>query len=244
MPMVDSKHACPLDGVRAVLFDFDGTLVRQSIDFARMRADVLDLAVRFGVEAADLAHLPALEIVAAVARRLEATNGQATAYLREAALAIEAVELAAASVASPHAGVPEALETLAAGGFAIGIVTRNCRKVVDELLARYPLAHQALLTRDDVARVKPDPRHLHDAAQRLGVSIESCVMCGDHPMDVAAGRAAGAYTAAVVYEGAAMGRDRFVGPYAPDLVVESVPELVARVSNPAVDGDKDEGRQG
>ncbi|MGC9359557.1 MAG: HAD family hydrolase [Anaerolineae bacterium] len=243
--MGGSRQARRLDGVRAVLFDFDGTLVRQSIDFARMRTEVLDLAARFGVEAADLARLPALEIMASVAQRLEATDGgQASIYLREAARAIEAVEMAAVSVARPHAGVPGALEALADRGFAIGIVTRNCRRVVGELLTRYPLAHHALLTRDDVAHVKPDPRHLHDAAQRLGVPIESCMMCGDHPMDVAAGRAAGAFTAAVVYEDAAIGRDRFVGPYAPDLVVESVPELVARVSDPAADGDEDDRQQG
>jgi phosphoglycolate phosphatase len=242
--MEGSVQGRRLDGVRAVLFDFDGTLVLESIDFARMRADVLDLAARFGVEDADLARLPALEIVASVTRRLEAFDGQATSYLREAARAIEAVELAAARDATPHAGVPEALQTLAARGLAIGIVTRNCRRVVSELLVRYPLAHHALLTRDDVAHVKPDPRHLHDAAQRLNVAIESCVMCGDHPMDIAAGRAARAFTAAVVYDGAAMGRDRFVGPYAPDVVVDSVPELVARVSDRTPYADNGGERQG
>ncbi len=236
MSMVSPRRVHVLTGVRAVLFDFDGTLVCQSIDFPRMRADVLDLAARFGVHADDLAGLPALEIVGAVAQRLEAADGgQVAAYRREAEQAIEAVEMAAVSVARLHAGVPAALENLAERGYAIGIVTRNCRRAVGEFLTRYPLVHHVLVTRDDVAHVKPDPRHLHDAARRLSIPIRCCLMCGDHPMDVAAGRAAGAYTAAVVYEGAVIGREAFVEPYAPDLVIDSVPELVAHMPDSAPD---------
>jgi phosphoglycolate phosphatase-like HAD superfamily hydrolase len=54
-------------------------------------------------------------------------------------------------------------------------------------------------------------------------------MCGDHPMDVAAGKAAGARTVAVVYAGAAIGRDAFVGQHAPDFLLASVTELLHRL---------------
>lgn len=230
VPRTGSANAPGLHGVCAVLFDFDGTLIRQSIDFSAMRAGVLDLAVRYGIETDGLSRLPALEIVEAVACRVERLDvTRASAYRSEAAAAIEAVEMAAATVAEPHRGVPAALQALAQQGYAIGIVTRNCRRAVNVVLGRYPLVYHALVTRDDTQHVKPDPRHLYDAAARLGVPIARCLMCGDHPMDVAAGKAAGAYTAAVVYEDAAIGRDAFVGEYKPDLMVASVADLPAHM---------------
>jgi len=218
---------CGLEDVRAVLFDFDGTLVRQTIDFAAMRAAVLGLAQGYGVEIDGLARLPALEIVASVAAGLGRES--ARAYRREAARAIEAIELEAARLAEPFAGVPATLAQLAERGFGVGIVTRNCKRAVADVLARHPLTHHVLITRDDTEHVKPDPRHLYQAAVQLGVAVERCLMCGDHPMDVAAGRAAGARTAAVIYAEAAIGRGAFQGLHAPDLLLASVAELARRL---------------
>lgn len=215
------------DGPCAVLFDFDGTLVHQTIDFAAMRSAVLALARRYGIDAEGWDRRPSLEMVATVAGCLEA--GRAAAFRREAAEAIEAIEMAAARFAQPYQGVMEALAALAERGYGIGIVTRNCRRAVADVLARHPLVHHVLVTRDDTEHVKPDPRHLYDAAARLGIPAECCLMCGDHPMDVAAGKAAGARTVAVVYAGAAIGREAFVGQHAPDLLLASVTELLHRL---------------
>ncbi len=215
--------ACGLENVGAVLFDFDGTLVRQTINFAAMRAAVLGLARGFGAETDGLSRLPALEIVASVAASLGCES--ASAYRRDAAQAIEAIEMEAARMAEPFEGVPVALAQLAERGYGIGIVTRNCRRAVDDVLGRHPLAYHVLITRDDTEHVKPDPRHLYQAAARLGVHVERCLMCGDHPMDVAAGRAAGTRTAAVIYADAAIGKEAFQGVHAPDLLLASVGEL-------------------
>lgn len=218
------------DGICAVLFDFDGTLVRQTIDFAAMRDGVLSLAESYRVPTDDLARLPALEIVAAAAYRLDPSDGaRASVFRREAAEIIEAIEMAAAQVAEPYEGVPAALAALAEGGYGIGIVTRNCRRAVVHVLKRHPLVYHALITRDDTLHVKPDPRHLYDAAARLGVPIDGCLMCGDHPMDVAAGRAAGARTAAVFYAEATIQADAFVGDYRADLMIASVADLPGRL---------------
>ena len=75
-------------------------------------------------------------------------------------------------------------------GVKVGVVTRNCRRVSVGLLARFSLPHDVLLTRDDVARTKPDPQHLWDALARLGHSPAEAAMVGDHWMDVQAGRRA------------------------------------------------------
>lgn len=49
-----------------------------------------------------------------------------------------------------------------------------------------------------VRRTKPDPAPIRWAAQHMGVPPEACLMVGDTPVDVRAGRAAGAQTAGVL----------------------------------------------
>jgi phosphoglycolate phosphatase len=80
----------------------------------------------------------------------------------------------------------------------VGIITRNCRVGVASVLERHPMHHEVLLTRDDVERVKPDPAHLHEALEALGVSPEAALMVGDHVTDIEVGHAAGTWTAGVL----------------------------------------------
>jgi phosphoglycolate phosphatase len=48
-----------------------------------------------------------------------------------------------------------------------------------------------------VARFKPDPLHLTVALDRLGTPHDQGIIIGDHPLDIATGKAAGAMTGGV-----------------------------------------------
>lgn len=206
--------------VQAVLFDFDGTLVSGTIDFAAMRRAILALIAGYGVDPAPLAPLPSLE---AVARAKAALSPEAAAELdRRADGVLREIELEAAGRTLPFPGVAPLLARLVESGRKVGIVTRNCRPAVERVLAATPLTHHVLLTRDDTPFVKPDARHLLAALAALGVAPEQAAMCGDHPMDVAAGRQAGTRTVGV------LGLDGIALAFAaarPDLLVRSVAEL-------------------
>lgn len=105
---------------------------------------------------------------------------------------------------------------------ATAIITRNCS---DALRAVFPDAHEtvgAVLTRDDVERVKPDPEHLGNALERLGVTPAAALMVGDHPLDVETGKRAGTMTAGVLSGG--YDREMLVAAGA-DFVVEDCGEL-------------------
>lgn len=213
----------PWDGERfrdvdAVLFDLDGTLVESRIDFDGMRRDVLRLAAERGVGPDLLAGLDILEMIARASERVSDP-----AELRAAAeRALTAIEVAAAAGTGEMPGALELLGSLEADGIRVGIVTRNCRRVVTEILGRIPLPHGVLLTRDEVPRVKPDPEHLLLAAAALGVAPERVVMVGDHRMDVRAGRAAGMGTVGL------LGRDRpadYFDGEAPDRVTRELREI-------------------
>ena len=220
----------PITDVRAVLFDFDGTLVQPAIDFGLMRRKVLEVVARFGFDPAPLAAGYVLETVALVRARLEADAGRAAEFEQQAQQAILEVELEAAERTEPYPRVPAMLHTLAARGYRVSIVTRNARQVVERILARAPLEHALLLTRDDVPHVKPDPRHLLAALNALGVAPVQGLMCGDHPMDVLAGQRAGMRTVGVL----TLGLDATHFSQAqPDLILPEVADLPAYLQDGA-----------
>ncbi len=106
------------------------------------------------------------------------------------------------------------------------IVSRRRQQVIQAQLDKFQL-HPYIYTivgREDVAQMKPAPDALLVAAQRLGVPIDQCLMVGDSPNDIQAGKAAGAKTAAVL-----------TGPYPratidtehPDVVLATIGDLVA-----------------
>lgn len=183
--------------IRAVIFDFDGTLAETDIDFGLMRRRVLEVADRWGL----VDHLDEkryiLEIVEdAIAMLSE--DGDRDRFREEAAVAMRDVELIFTSVAAPFPGVPETLNRLRECGHRVGIITRNCRAGVQSVFSRHPMHHEVLLTRDDVERVKPDPAHLHEALESLEVAPETALMVGDHITDIEVGHAAGTWTAGVL----------------------------------------------
>lgn len=218
--VLETEHFDP-SAIRAVVFDFDGTLAETNIDFGLMRERVLEVADRWGLTD----HLDQkryiLEIVEdAVAMLPE--DGDQDRFRAEAAKAMRDVELVFTSVASPFPGVPETLERLRAYGVRVGIVTRNCRAGVQSVFSRHPLHHEVLLTRDDVVRVKPDPEHLHEALEALEVAPDNALMVGDHITDIEVGHAAGTWTAGVLTAKTTREQFREVGAH---LVLQSAADL-------------------
>jgi len=213
-----------LHTVRAALFDFDGTLVRQRIDFRLMRHRVLEVLGNYGGDAEPLAGLHILEMIDRAYAALAAKDPLQAVRMRAAAYgAIEEIELRAAPEATPSEGAVDLLAGLRRAGIGVGIVTRNCLAAVERVLTHYHLEYDVLLTRDDVPHVKPDPRHLQAALDMLGVPGAQALMCGDHPMDIEAGRRVGTFTVAVL---SAERSARDFAAVRPDLVVNCVGELI------------------
>ena len=211
--------------IRAMVFDFDGTLAATNIDFALMRAEVLEVAARWGVRERVDADRYILEIVAHAMELLPDDDARAR-FRVDAEAAMQSVELVASQVADPFPGVPEALQSLLDAGLRVGVITRNCRTGVAAVMDRHPIPHEVLLTRDDVELVKPHPSHLHLALDELGVAADRTLMVGDHITDIETGHSAGASAAGVLT--AKTTREQFEECGA-DFVADAVPDVAATV---------------
>lgn len=96
-------------------------------------------------------------------------------------------------------GAREAIDAARGRGLPTALATSSGRAGVEEALAKFDLrdAFDVVLTKDDVARRKPDPEIYLLAAQRLGVTPPALLVAEDSEFGVRAALAAGTYCVAV-----------------------------------------------
>ncbi|MHB1458240.1 MAG: HAD family hydrolase [Armatimonadota bacterium] len=211
-------------GIRAVLFDMDGTLVETSIDFSLMKREMLRIAEEYGIPSHQLANLDIIGIIDAAYRELvsQSRSSDAETMYDEAYGILQEIEISACRNAISVEGAIKLLHAIRDAGIKICIVTRNSREAVGISVERTGVFFDILLTRDDVPDVKPRPDHLISALEPFGIPPDEAVMVGDHWMDVVAGKAAGTRTVGFIRPDRP---DDFFDPYCPDLVIHSLSEL-------------------
>lgn len=105
------------------------------------------------------------------------------------------------AVVTAFPGALEAVRELCERGVRLAIVTSKRSDGARRGLAHCGFAElfEVVVAVDDVVRGKPDPEPVTLALARLGVDASRAVFVGDSPHDLAAGRAAGTRTAAVLW---------------------------------------------
>lgn len=166
--------------IKAVLFDFDGTLSRPgAIDFAQIRQAI-------GCPAG----IPVLEFI-------ESLPGEAER--RQAHQKLDRFELDAAAKSLPNPGAREIITQIHEMGLAAGIITRNSRQSVLCALSHFEGLKVAdfdlIISRDDPVKPKPSGQGILLAAQKLQIAPGQILMVGDFVFDIQAGIDAGALTA-------------------------------------------------
>ncbi len=165
--------------VKAVLFDFDGTLSRPgALDFNRIKKEL-------GCPL----HLPVLEFI----------HGLVDDEERERAMnVLDAFERSGAERSEPNLDAEETVRILRSRGMGLGLITRNCRASIERAMDNFPILtlpdFDILITREDPLKPKPSPDGIRHAADRLGVKVSDLAVVGDFIFDMQAGRSAGAVT--------------------------------------------------
>lgn len=178
-----------LRGVRAVIFDFDGTLAVLNIDFSFMREKVFDLMRHYGVEGDMIEERYVLEIIDEVTQRLwEEDASKAETFYQEAHRILHGIEMEAAGKGKLLPGVEGALTFLRRKGVRVGIVTRNCEEAVRKVFPEIDHYCDVFFSRDSVKKVKPHPDHLTAVLEAFSVRGSDAVMVGDHLIDIQAGK--------------------------------------------------------
>lgn len=183
--------------IRAVLYDFDGTL-----------ADSTELIMRC-YRHTMTEHLgecpPDAEWLAGFGTPLETQIARFARSPAEKEAMLESYRgfqnLHHDTLVRPFPGAAETVAELARRGIALAIVTSKRRRMTLQGMGLCGITEhfEVIITPDEVENPKPHPEPVLAALERLGVRPDQALFVGDSPHDMASGRAAGTRTAAALW---------------------------------------------
>ena len=168
---------------RAIVFDFDGTLV-PCLDLRAMKERLLNFTVsETGIDRKIIEPLMMVEFIEHTSRWLHDAR-QSTNYFNAAHQMIRDIELTAAAETTLFPGTKTLLNSLRAHELKIGIVTRNCEQAVRVMFPDVDDICSSIVARDQARYLKPDPRHLQQCLDELNTPPSECLMVGDGIIDI------------------------------------------------------------
>ncbi len=225
---------CRLDVPRppafpCVLFDLEGTLVDFQWKLQEAEEALRDAAAELGYDRRSFAS----DNYAGIRHRALDQAGSPEAWEavdRRLGPVYDRYDLDALSRWSLREGAAELLADLAAHGVALGLVTNIGRRAVDSALDRFRLGPllAAVVTRNEVERLKPHGGGIRRALERLG-SEGPALMVGDSLSDLFAARDAG-IPVAIVAGGESSPEE--IRAHRPDRFLSALAELRAVVLPP------------
>jgi phosphoglycolate phosphatase-like HAD superfamily hydrolase len=218
-----------LANIRAVLFDLDGTLIESDDRWVEQLAHRLGFLQRIhrGIDPALVARRVVMVTETPANYLLLGMEhlGISTRFFGLADRMRESRGLATRELSATVQGSERLLEALA-GRFALAVVTTRGRPEALAFLDQTGLRRffPVVITRQDVARLKPHPEPVRTAARLLGTEPGTCVMVGDTVNDVLSARRAGAYAVAVL---SGFGEQRELEHAGADIVLDFPVDLLA-----------------
>jgi len=185
-------------GIKAVIFDLDGTLVKFALDFIRARKDAIVEIRRRGINAENLSESLSLYSMLKVIK--ERTDAKTFLDLKKSLWEIiEKIELKAANETDIQ---PNALQTLIRIknlGLKLAIVTNNGRKATSIVTKKFGLNDffDVIVTREDSEELKPDEGSIKRAIEILGIDAKKAIYVGDGVIDILAAKKAKVISVAV-----------------------------------------------
>ncbi|MBC7234218.1 MAG: HAD family hydrolase [Chloroflexi bacterium] len=230
--------------IKAVLFDLDGTLIETDNRWAEILAHrlaplrcllpgldtntlarkmVMSIEMPGNYLIALIERLGLSPLIAGLADRVRRSKGLAT---RERIPLVEGTQRLIEALA-PH--------------YKLAVVTTRARPEAQAFVAATGLgAHfSAVISRQDVWWMKPHPAPVIEAARRLGVAPEHCLLVGDTVMDIRAAKASGAMAVGVL---SGFGDRRELECAGADLILERADKLLPYLL-PNESGDQQEDRR-
>lgn len=179
--------------MKVLLFDLDGTLVEAK----EWHYEALNRALRlFGYEISRKDHLtvydglPTRNKLKLLTERegLPETLYDLIFYLKQ-----EFTYQEIQNNCKPLANVVETLQELKNRGYTLGLCSNSIKKSIELMLTYSGILDyfDIILSNQDVTFAKPDPEIYLTAKDRLGVSVDDCLVVEDNTKGIEAGRRAG-----------------------------------------------------
>ena len=187
-------------GIKAVIWDLDGTLIHFKIDFIRARRKVISILRKFGAPRKILSIKNKFTDTIEMAKNFFYEKGydkeEINKIIQEANRAIINVEREAALQATLINGIKQVLDFIKANGLKQAIFTYNTRENAELSLKKANIIEyfEIIVGRDSISNPKPHPEHLLYICKKLNVKPHEIVVIGDSGRDIEAGIKVGAYT--------------------------------------------------
>ena len=220
---------------KAILFDLDGTLIDSGPDLALAINHMLTSIGRDEFSS-DVIHSwvgngASILVQRALSGKAE-INENLDSELLEKSLAtfldFYANNLCVGTVTYPH--VRSTLKILKAKGYRLAIITNKPFEFVQPILDGLELngLFESILGGDSLDKRKPDPLPLHYTCDKLGVSVDECVMVGDSKNDIIAANSANMQSVGLTY-GYNYGED--INEHGPDISIDDFADMIALFSD-------------
>ena len=181
---------------KALVFDVDGTLVTFHFDVTGTRKALLEELRKRGLDISKLGPTTPTQLILDSARdqvRFGSSDVDLDELRNSAYSVLDQFELVGAKLAKPFPETRLALEDLAGAGVRMAVLTNSGRKAAETVLKRAGIKKffEFVLTRNEIATMKPRPEGLKQALVMLGLPSADVFYVGDSPLDIAAAKAAG-----------------------------------------------------
>ncbi|MHC1680475.1 MAG: HAD family hydrolase [Methanomassiliicoccales archaeon] len=217
------------NGLKAVIFDMDGTLIRTTIDFRKMNQGVAETLLQHGLPRDILD--PSGKVNESIVRaysyfKVHSQDGWAEALEKDLNRVSLEVEMARVNESREIPGTADTLRYLRSKGIRTAVLTRGSRAYTEKALSAAGLEDkfEIVLCRDDhpLTEAKPNPLALRRVYDSLGLKGGECLFIGDHETDLLCAQGAGSPFAAVL---TGTFSEEMWEPLGPDVIMDSVAEL-------------------
>ena len=176
--------------IKAVIFDLDGTLVAFTLDVNACRTEVIHCLTEQGFPNSLFSMKEtAFDMLLKVKNYLESQGigDQNFANIEKMVFSIvERFELEAARTTEMFTGISETLKALRDMNLKLALCTISGEKAAYYIFNRFNLEKffDAVIPRESVSAVKPNPVHLETALTALEVKVQEAMLVGDSVKDV------------------------------------------------------------
>ncbi|MBW1972145.1 MAG: HAD family hydrolase [Deltaproteobacteria bacterium] len=182
--------------IKGVIFDFDGTLAHLNINFNDMRNKINKLISAYSLDPDKFKEKYIIEKIEEASKIIPAEKK--SFFLKDAENTMISMEIKAAKDSFLFPQTLPVMKKLKAKNILIGVITRNCEQAVLTIFPEIELYSDIFLPRERIKKVKPHPFHLLKVIKKFEIEPKECIMVGDHPMDIVAGKKLGMITVGVL----------------------------------------------